>query len=215
MSPSIFTNDNSRGPLYQYWRERGQEERALRAQRVQDAQLRSKGHQPLSPAFGPSSNDSYAHRATSGPPTYRGGEGPATAPAPAPASDELLPSYRAATGRAGGIKGGGGQTGSAFGSASGPASDLGTGPAPDAASGLLTSEEEKARLQQFEEQRRQIADDAGVAESMSRDEALAEDKAGTTTADGKQPERRRSTAAKIGGWFADAASGYTKKQGRW
>lgn len=125
MPQSIFSSEYSRGPLYQYWKERSAEEKATREQRIQEAKLRSKGFQPLSPASGPSSNDSYVRRATSGPPGYLtatatgGGGGDQVNPegrVPEPSSsnvaaaagtlrrshladsDLLLPSYTDATG---------------------------------------------------------------------------------------------------------------------
>ncbi|KAK5058922.1 hypothetical protein LTR84_011186 [Exophiala bonariae] len=67
---SIFSSEYSRGPLYQYWKERSTEEKATREQRIEEARLRARGFQPLSPASGPSSHDSYVRRATSGPPGY-------------------------------------------------------------------------------------------------------------------------------------------------
>jgi len=205
-SHSLFNNEYSRGPLYQYWKERGVEEKALRTQRIQDAQLRSKGHQPLTPTFGPSSNDSYAHRATSGPPTYDAETTPPVpvrVPVPVPVVSDQLPSYSAATGLD--VDG-------------------------DTDAGLLSSDEEKARLRQLEEQ----TDDAAIAAALSRDETQPQPQPqpqpqsrhedqidgevegeGDSKRKGKQPERRKSAVAKIGGWFADAASGYTKNQGRW
>ncbi|KIX01305.1 uncharacterized protein Z518_09030 [Rhinocladiella mackenziei CBS 650.93] len=171
MSPSIFNNEYSRGPLYQYWKERGQEEKVFRDQRVEEAKLRSKGFRPLSPTFGPSSNDQYTNRATSGPPTYRNDQNASavtstSASEPTESSDDMLPSYGEVTTRE-------------------------TEP-------TLHSTEEKARLRE---------NDAALAQRLQNEEAHE--------GHGKQPERRKSTAGKIGRWLADAASGYTKKQERW
>lgn len=90
----------------------------------------------------------------------------------------------------------------------------------------LSAEEEKTRLQQLEPQRRQIADDAAIAQILNNEDEDEEDSDdqnpderevnGTNKAKQKRPEKRRkSTAGKIGRWLADAASGYTKKQERW
>jgi len=190
MGPSLFNNEYSRGPLYQYWKERGQEEKALRGQRVEEAKVRSNGHQPLTSTYGPSSNDQYANRATSGPPTYRNDEGVSGLPgasdfAPASQPSDMLPSYGEASGRE-------------------------TEPEP----ALLSADEEKARLRQLEEQRRQIDDDAAIAQTLSRESAEGHNE-GDVQGTGKQPARRKSTAGKVGRWLADAASGYTKKQERW
>lgn len=190
MSPSLFNNEYSRGPLYQYWKERGQEEKVLRDQRIKEAGLRSKGHQPLSPTYGPSSNDQYAHRATSGPPAYRNDEGESGDPDRSSQPSEL-PSYGQVAGR---------ETEAS---------------AADQEPVLLSAEEEKARLRQLEEQRRQIADDAAIAQTLSHESAEEGQGEGEVQGNGKQPARRKSTAAKVGGWLADAASGYTKNQGRW
>ncbi|KIW92356.1 uncharacterized protein Z519_07340 [Cladophialophora bantiana CBS 173.52] len=202
--PSIFTNEYSRGPLYQYWKERGQEEKALREQRIQEAKLRSKGFQPMSPAFGPSSTDAYAQRATSGPPAYHpeSSEGAGGSPPQQhlPPVDELPP-YGATAGVVGGQ--------------SEPAAEGGGG----CGQSLLSSEEEKARLRRLEEQHRHSQADSALTQTLSAEDeqaawtAAEEDDA--STGKGKQPERRRSTAGKIGRWLADAASGYTKKQERW
>ncbi|OAP63988.1 hypothetical protein AYL99_03215 [Fonsecaea erecta] len=196
--PTIFTNEYSRGPLYQYWKERNQEEKALREQRIEEAKLRSKGFRPMGPAFGPSSTDSYAHRATSGPPAYRhdadagAEEGAVEGSLARPGrqgsagQDDPLPSYGASTGQ----------------------SDT----AADAS--LFSAEEEKSRLRHLEEQRQQIQSDAALAQTLSAQEESEEDQeqAGSK---GKQPARRKSTAGKIGRWLADAATGYTRKQERW
>ncbi|OAL35969.1 hypothetical protein AYO20_04875 [Fonsecaea nubica] len=219
--PTIFTNEYSRGPLYQYWKERNQEEKALREQRVQEAKLRSKGFRPMDPAFGPSSSDSYAQRATSGPPAYRresdagagteGGVEGSTAvgsgtgaaqqsqrgPVGTAAGDDELPSYGAST-------------------------DLPAAGGEGSDQPLLSAEEEKARLRQLEEQQRQIRSDSALAQTLSAEEEQEQaaqgeetDAAAAAAGKGKQPERRKSTAGKIGRWLADAASGYTKKQERW
>ncbi|EXJ88704.1 hypothetical protein A1O1_05636 [Capronia coronata CBS 617.96] len=225
MSPSLFSNEYSRGPLYQYWKERGEEEKGLRDQRVQEANLRSKGVRPLNPTYGPSSNEQYTSRATSGPPAYRpddvGSPVPITSDpryrvgdesfsstvssrAP-PSEPESLPSYgTATTGLAG--------------------SPQQTHPSSTSKYLSLSADEQKTRLHQLEVQRRQqiaAADDA-AAQTLSIEEvesdstSLSEEPVqGRGTADGKQPKRRKSTAGKIGQWLADAACGYTKKQERW
>ncbi|KIW77465.1 hypothetical protein Z517_09911 [Fonsecaea pedrosoi CBS 271.37] len=214
--PTIFTNEYSRGPLYQYWKERNQEEKALREQRVQEAKLRSKGFRPMDPAFGPSSSDSYAQRAASGPPAYRresdarresvegssavgAGVGAAQhsqrGPIGTVGGDDELPSYGAST-------------------------DLPAAAGEGSDQTLLSAEEEKARLRQLEEQQRQIQSDSALAQTLSAEEeqeqaAQGEETDAAAAGKGKQPERRKSTAGKIGRWLADAASGYTKKQERW
>ncbi|KAH0829388.1 hypothetical protein FOPE_10744 [Fonsecaea pedrosoi] len=220
--PTIFTNEYSRGPLYQYWKERNQEEKALREQRVQEAKLRSKGFRPMDPAFGPSSSDSYAQRAASGPPAYRresdatresvegssaagAGAGVGAAqhsqrgPIGTVGGDDELPSYGAST-------------------------DLPAAAGEGSDQTLLSAEEEKARLRQLEEQQRQIQSDSALAQTLSAEEEQEQAAQGEETdaaaaaaaaGKGKQPERRKSTAGKIGRWLADAASGYTKKQERW
>lgn len=219
--PSLFSNEYSRGPLYQYWRERGQEEKRMRESRVQDAKLRSKGQRPLSPTFGPSSNDSYAHRATSGPPAYRHDSTdiePAAALPPAvtaAAADtqqealqrDALPAYYDTT------------------TAAGSPPTTTTTTTSHEGGRLPSAEEEKARLRAFEARQRQISADAAVARSLSHDADANADADGEGSdsegghGKGKQPERggrrKSSTAGKIGRWLADAASGYTKNQERW
>ncbi|KIX93129.1 uncharacterized protein Z520_11186 [Fonsecaea multimorphosa CBS 102226] len=215
--PSIFTNDTSRGPLYQYWKERGQEEKALREQRIQEARLRSKGFRPMDPAFGPSSTESYAHRAASGPPAYGHesvdaegrSEGSSSSSAAAVrqqqqqqggsagavVDDNELPSYGALTGRRSeDLTGAGGED------------------------PLLPAEEEKARLRRLEDQRRQIQADSALAQSLSTEdeEVATKTPAQAPEIKGMPPDdRRKSTAGKIGRWLAEAATGYTNKQERW
>lgn len=191
--PSLFSNESSRGPLYQYWKERGAEEKTLRDQRVQEAKLRSKGFQPTHPAFGPSSNDSYKHRLTSGPPAY-GAESDAGEGSALHAGREELPSYPVSTEA----------------QQSDSAGALDQTPSQSA-------EEEKARLRQSEDRRQQISHDAAIAQTLAAEEGQWQDHAPEISEEGngKQPERRKSTVGKIGGWLADAATGYTKKQERW
>jgi hypothetical protein len=179
--PSLFTNDTSKGPLYQYWRERSvSEEKPLRDQRIEEAKLRAKGFSPMDAVYGPSSKQSYSSREERGPPGYAGDATSASAAAVAPATDDL------------------------------PAYEGDTTASPTGDAGLLSASEEKARLNQLEAQHRQTESDAAVARSLSNEVEGAD-----AEGKGKQPERRKSTAGKIGRWFADAASGYTKKQERW
>ncbi|KEF63343.1 uncharacterized protein A1O9_01320 [Exophiala aquamarina CBS 119918] len=233
MTPSIFNNEYSRGPLYQYWKERSAEEKTTRDQRIEEAKIRSKGFQPFSPTPGPSSQDSYMRRATSGPPGYvaatttgrcNGGEresmrsafssepettsNAASAAAARPNHGDL-PSYVDAT-RA---------TAAAGPTPSQPsASQAGgsQGERQQSQSALLSSAEDKARLAQLEAQRRQIDEDAGMARTVS---AASEVEAGerqlSTASDTSQgTPRRKSTASKVGRWLADAATGFSKKQER-
>ncbi|EXJ77885.1 hypothetical protein A1O3_09044 [Capronia epimyces CBS 606.96] len=234
MSPSLFSNEHSRGPLYRYWKEQGEEEKSLRDQRIQEARLRSKGILPINPTFGPSSNDQYTSRATSGPPAYRPdettetstgsttddaprsrGRGPPSDPdaEPRPQSHprtEPLPSYDTAT-----------ATGSAA-AAAGPREQQSSSPSTHL---YPSAEEEKARLRDLEDQKRQMADDAAIAQTLSGDQDVEvdadaqirslSDEPVQDRGKGGQPERRKSAAGKIGRWLADAASGYTKKQERW
>jgi len=208
MAPSLFSNQHSRGPLYQYWRERNLEEKALRDQRIADAKERATGQSPTSAAYGPSSTEQYMVRAMSGPPNYGGpveSDGDAAAAgyyAPeANASDSAaLPSYGEATG------------------------------APDSAPGTsssisgLSAEEEKGRLRRRYKREDDETDQGnGITSRPTRDDhqdTLSGDEAMGPENDlgngkGKEPARRKSTGAKIGRWIADAASGYTKNQGRW
>ena len=64
--PSLFNNEYSRGPLYQYWRERHREGLGTRERRILDAKERAKGKQPVSPEAGPSSNSEYQRRLARG-----------------------------------------------------------------------------------------------------------------------------------------------------
>jgi len=228
MSPSIFNNEYSRGPLYQYWKERSAEEKGTRDQRVEEAKIRSKGFQPLSPAPGPSSQGSYMRRATSGPPGYAtatatAGEGSgrggsvdggrlsqaATAAAVATPQGGELPSYHAASGPPP--------------AASDPAQQ---GPSTNPEDPpLLSAADEKARLAQWEAQRHQIEDDAAIARTLSSD-ATEEEEEGADVAPERQMSsvsessqgagrrKSKSAASKVGRWLADAASGYSKKQER-
>lgn len=229
MAPSIFSSEYSRGPLYQYWKERSAEEKATRDQRVDEARIRSKGFQPLSPAPGPSSNESYVRRATSGPPGYiaatsssiatnDNGDGDlnesglqrtlsseqeTSTNAEARPSNEDLPSYINAAG----------STPTGLQPSTGQLGDHGE------PSQLLSAEDEKARLAQLETQRRQINQDAAIARSLSSSEtetverhaSVGEGSPGRRSSD----TRRKSTTSKIGRWLADAATGYSKKQERW
>ncbi|KIW22697.1 uncharacterized protein PV07_10967 [Cladophialophora immunda] len=199
--PTIFTNEYSRGPLYQYWKERNQEEKALREQRIEEAKLRSKGFRPMEPAFGPSSTDSYAHRAASGPPAYHPDTGAGAEGVEGSSLRQQQPQRESA--------GGGDELPSYGASTGGAAAERGADEPPS----LLSAEEEKARLRQLEEQRRQIQSDSALAQTLSAEEEDPDEAA--QAGKGKQPERRKSTAGKIGRWLADAASGYTKKQERW
>ncbi|KAK4936655.1 hypothetical protein LTR10_022507 [Elasticomyces elasticus] len=189
MQPSMFNNQYSRGPLYQYGRERSQEERQVRSQRVQDAQLRRKGQQPSSPTYGPSSNDSYTRHASSGPPPYADTSISTTNEQAGQQSDHQLPTYDAAIGR------------------------QQENQAENVEPPLLSVEEEKARLRQIEKQKRQTRDDEAIAQTLSLDDP--EEAEVQVEKGDKQAGRRKSKARKIGRWFADAASGYTAKQERW
>jgi len=178
--PSLFDNQYSRGPLYQYWKERGQEEKGLREKRVQEAEARSQGRRPAGPTYGPSSDDAYHRRATAGPPTYAaaaaavvGGGGGVV---PNESSEADLPPYYSAT--------------------------AAPNDHPEGA------EEEKTRLHR---QRQQVAQDETLAESLSREQTSTPN----GDADADDQKVGRSKARKIGTWLADAASGYTKNQGRW
>lgn len=234
---SIFSSEYSRGPLYQYWKERSAEEKATREQRIQEAKLRAKGFQPLSPASGPSSNDSYVRRATSGPPGYitatsgvdddgnRHGmdEGSASAPsnaAPAvPATGrvsgrnnaahepDMLPPYAAATAAT-----------STFPPAIASASD---NPIPNpeqpTENGLLSASGEKARLAQLEAQRRQIESDGALAETLScpshsRPSSAAMEGAGEIA---PQTQPRRASIASDGADEPPRRKSTTGKIGRW
>lgn len=192
MAPSLFNNEYSRGPLYQYWKERSQEERELRSQRVQDADLRSKGHQPLSATYGPSSNNSYTRRATSGPPAYTDSSITNTGESNGQQPGDLLPAYDSAVG-----------------------CQHGEDQAGHGEPAILTAEEEKARLQQIDEQNRQIRDDEAIARTLSRDDAEEVEAPPVDRTDDEQVGPRKGKARKIGRWFADAATGYTAKQERW
>jgi hypothetical protein len=196
--PSLFSNEYSRGPLYQYWKERAAEEKDLRDQRISEASLRSKGFTPLDPAYGPSSQQSYSSRQARGPPSYEAAPStvpPGVAPGPAipdgdtpqTAQDDDLPAYS---------------------SSSGPA----VREEPDR---LPSAEEEKARLQRLQEQHRQTQDDGALAQRLSNEEAETQKEDDDDQDKGKQPERRKSAVGKVSRWLADAASGYTKKQERW
>ncbi|KAJ9615204.1 hypothetical protein H2200_001278 [Cladophialophora chaetospira] len=203
--PSLFTNEYSRGPLYQYWKERGAEERILRDQRVQEARIRSKGFTPMNAAYGPSSKESYTSRAER-PPSYANelpsstaegsGRGSATTAPPISrleAPSDGLPPYIDTTATS--------PTQNHFTNAISPTNDT-----------LLSASEEKARLQRLEEQNQMSESDAAIAQTLSADEALEN---GDAEGKGKQPESKKSTVGKVGRWLADAASGYTKKQERW
>jgi hypothetical protein len=71
LSKSLFANEHSRGPLYQYWKSQSIAEKELREQRISEGKFRSKGFTPLDAAYGPSSKESYDHRR--GPPEYSHG----------------------------------------------------------------------------------------------------------------------------------------------
>jgi hypothetical protein len=228
MTPSLFSSEYSRGPLYQYWKERSAEEKATRGQRIDEAKIRSQGFQPLSPASGPSSNDSYVRRATSGPPGYiaatsssiatnRDGSGNASegglqrtisseretsSNAEARPSNEDLPSYINVAG----------STPTGHQPSTGRLGDHGE------PSQLLSAEDEKARLAQLEEQRHQINQDAAIARSLSSSDVETVERhasVGEGSPGRSSDTRRKSTSSKIGRWLADAASGYSKKQERW
>ncbi|EXJ56488.1 hypothetical protein A1O7_06832 [Cladophialophora yegresii CBS 114405] len=196
--PSLFSNEYSRGPLYQYWKERGQEEKFLRGQRVDEAKLRAKGFKPLDAAYGPSSSESYASREGRGPPAYAPASTEEALAAGSrghiPAADEL-PAYI--------------DTDAGLASGSDTRSRSHSQPHEE---GLVSAEEEKARLRALEEQNQRTRSDAAIARTLS-DEAPDEGEDDK----GKEPEARRkkSTVGKVGRWLADAASGYTKRQERW
>lgn len=61
-APSLFSNQHSRGPLYQYWRERSRESAEVRERRISDARERASGRQPVRPESGPSSNAEFQSR---------------------------------------------------------------------------------------------------------------------------------------------------------
>lgn len=231
MTPSIFSSEYSRGPLYQYWKERSAEEKATRDQRIDEAKIRSQGFQPLEPAPGPSSNDSYVRRATSGPPGYiaatssaiatnsdgsenvtesglqrtLSSEGETSLNTEARLSNEDLPSYINATGST--------PTGHQP-----STSQLGDHGEP---SQLQSAEDEKARLARLEAQRHQIDQDAAIARSLSCSSEIETEtverhaSVGEGSPGRSSDTRRKSTSSKIGRWLADAASGYSKKQERW
>ncbi|KAL2444363.1 hypothetical protein ABEF95_016425 [Exophiala dermatitidis] len=207
MAPSLFSNEYSRGPLYQYWKERGDEEKALRARRIQEAKLRSKGIQLMDSTYGPSSNDQYTSRATSGPPAYspdnpdyvadtvgtttrgleRDRESRAvpgipqstTSPVESEPHAEPLPSYHMVVG----------------GGATSQTQEQPTLPSPSTSGApchtgslSLSAEEEKARLQQ----RQQIEDDAAIAQTLSNDDDAHSEGHSLNGSDNAQPETLRS-----------------------
>jgi len=221
--PSLFTNDKSKGPLYDYWKDRSAEEKTQRDQRIQEAKLRSQGFTPMDPTYGPSSRDSYQARAAGGgPPGYEsaglgdegGVEGIGMGMGEGNISMSLPPR------RVGSPRGGGGDELPAYNpndaTPEETSSSASSAPPPTGDDHLLSAEKEKARLAALEARhsQNQIDSDAAIAQTLSNDDqtqAEITDPEGK----GKEPDRRKSTAGKVGRWFADAASGYTKKQERW
>ena len=98
-STSLFGNVSSRGPLYQYWRERNRESAEVRDRRVLDAKERARGMQPVNPEPGPSSNAEMRRRLEAGrnvPPTVVYSERP---PEEAMGLSQDLPQYEEVAGR--------------------------------------------------------------------------------------------------------------------
>lgn len=217
--PSIFTNDTSKGPLYQYWKDRAAEEKTLRGQRIDEARIRSHGFQPMSAAYGPSSSESYQHRRASGPPGYENdaavpalgmeaGVGSMNPPHDTSNVGDDLPPYVDTT------------TLHASGLSSHPPHHH---PNTTAEGTLLSSSEEKSRLAALSQRHRatETNSDAAIAQTLSSEfhNELPPGSGDEDEAQGqKKPtgkERRRSMVGKVGTWLADAASGYTRRQERW
>ncbi|KAJ9643251.1 hypothetical protein H2204_002147 [Knufia peltigerae] len=227
MTPSLFSNNHSRGPLYQYWKERSDEESSLRQNRIADARLRSRGQRPMSPTPGPSSAVSYADRASRGPPTYQRctGIGPASeetgettttsntlagrnvhSPTETDAGSDTLPPYYAVATRGEGT----------------PPVNTSGSRMQNQVSNTTTlpsaTEEEKPRLSRNERHHHHhhhIASDETPAQASTMTTTGTTIPFDDDQGNDHQPKRRKSVVGKVGGWLADAASGYTKKQERW
>ena len=235
---SIFSSEYSRGPLYQYWKERSAEEKATREQRIQEAKLRAKGFQPLSPASGPSSNDSYVRRATSGPPGYitatsggdddgnRHGMDEGSASSSSNDAAPAVPGTGSASGRNVAAHepemlppyAAATAATSTFPPAIASASDNPI-PSPEhtTENGLLSASEEKARLAQLEAQRRQIESDGALAQTLScpshsRPSSAAMEGAGEIA---PQTQPRHASIASDGADESPRRKSTTGKIGRW
>ncbi|KAI1612133.1 hypothetical protein EDD36DRAFT_275637 [Exophiala viscosa] len=187
MPLTASNNEYSCSPLYQQSIERSQKERNLRSQRVGGAPVR-KDQKTLSPAYSTSNNDSYTCPSTNGPPAYTDRSIRGTNEHAGRQPGDLLPTYDAAIGR------------------------QPEDPAKRDEATLLSVREEKSRLRRGEEQYRQLRDDKAMVQTLSRDD-LEEPEVQGERSD-KTDGRRKSTARKIGRWFADTASGFTAKQER-
>ena len=213
--PSIFTNDTSKGPLYQYWRDRTHEEKSLRDQRIAEARIRSEGLSPQNAAYGPSSQGSYHSREGRGPPSYATGEGGDTARA----TNEMMGSNST----------GGGIIAPATDDLPAYIDTTSSSQQERTSTTHLSASEEKKRLNELEAQYRQTQSDATFAHNLATntttdpahfeyqhnlpDQNNPEEEG---TGNGKKPqERKRSKVGKVGSWLADAASGYTRNQERW
>ena len=188
-TPSLFNNEYSRGPLYQYWRERSREASETRDRRVRDAKERASGKQPIFPEPGPSSNTEYQNRLARGlvtqpTPAYEATDSHATVRSEAGVMGDDLPAYENVH------------------------AHMAERTPSMAAQGEVaeSARDEKERLQRHlaEQEVSEGADEVSAPEIMGADGETAMGK-------GKEKERKKSFGKDVGTFFGRAFTGYGMK----